>query len=39
MAKPEVYQDYLKLQEIQQHIETLKSNLSTAYEEWEALAE
>ncbi|WDH83813.1 ABC-F type ribosomal protection protein [Paenibacillus urinalis] len=39
MAKPEVYQDYMKLQEIQQHIETLKSNLSTAYEEWEALAE
>lgn len=39
MAKPEIYQDYMKLQEIQQSIETWKNKLSEVYAEWEELAE
>lgn len=39
MAKPEIYQDYMKLQEIQQMVESLKNKLSEVYEEWEQLAE
>jgi ATP-binding cassette subfamily F protein 3 len=38
MALPEVYQDYMKLQELQQTSEEHKSQLAKAYEEWEALA-
>ena len=38
MALPEVYQDYMKLQELQQSLEDHKSQLAKAYEEWETLA-
>ncbi|MDQ0170334.1 ABC-F family ATP-binding cassette domain-containing protein [Paenibacillus tundrae] len=38
MALPEVYQDYMKLQELQAKSEELKQQVATAYEEWEALA-
>ncbi|MEY8744185.1 ABC-F family ATP-binding cassette domain-containing protein [Paenibacillus tundrae] len=38
MALPEVYQDYMKLQELQAKTEELKQQVATAYEEWEALA-
>lgn len=38
MALPEVYQDYMKLQELQQSSEEHKSQLAKAYEEWENLA-
>ncbi|KQY91696.1 multidrug ABC transporter ATP-binding protein [Paenibacillus sp. Root52] len=38
MALPEIYQDYLKLQELQAKSEELKQQVATAYEEWEALA-
>lgn len=38
MALPEVYQDYMKLQELQQSSEEHKSQLAKAYEEWETLA-
>ncbi|OZB96008.1 ABC-F family ATP-binding cassette domain-containing protein [Paenibacillus sp. XY044] len=38
MAKPEVYQDYVALQEHQQQQEEKKSLLETIYAEWETLA-
>ncbi|MCM3135367.1 ABC-F family ATP-binding cassette domain-containing protein [Paenibacillus polysaccharolyticus] len=38
MALPEVYQDYMKLQELQQSSEEHKTKLAKAYEEWETLA-
>ncbi|GGH56323.1 putative ABC transporter ATP-binding protein YdiF [Paenibacillus silvae] len=38
MALPEVYQDYMKLQELQQSTEEHKTQLAQAYEEWETLA-
>ncbi|WP_163882411.1 ABC-F family ATP-binding cassette domain-containing protein [Paenibacillus favisporus] len=38
MAKPEVYQDYVALQEHQQQQEEKKSQLETIYAEWETLA-
>lgn len=38
MTLPEVYQDYMKLQELQQSSEEHKSELAKAYEEWENLA-
>ncbi|PYE48419.1 ABC-F family ATP-binding cassette domain-containing protein [Paenibacillus barcinonensis] len=38
MALPEVYQDYMKLQELQQSTEEHKTQLAQAYEEWEMLA-
>ncbi|PZT55378.1 ABC-F family ATP-binding cassette domain-containing protein [Paenibacillus silvae] len=38
MALPEVYQDYMKLQELQQSTEEHKIQLAQAYEEWETLA-
>ncbi|MEN1989874.1 ABC-F family ATP-binding cassette domain-containing protein [Paenibacillus hubeiensis] len=38
MALPEVYQDYMKLQELQAKTDDLKTQLAEAYEEWEALA-
>ncbi|MFS0870598.1 ATP-binding cassette domain-containing protein [Paenibacillus xylanilyticus] len=38
MALPEVYQDYMKLQELQEDAETRKLQLAKAYEDWEALA-
>ena len=38
MALPEVYQGYMKLQELQQSLEDHKSQLAKAYEEWETLA-
>lgn len=38
MALPEVYQDYVKLQELQQSSEEHKTQLAKAYEEWETLA-
>lgn len=38
MALPEVYQDYMKLQELQAKTDDLKNQLAEAYEEWEALA-
>lgn len=38
MALPEVYQDYMKLQELQQSTEQHKTQLAQAYEEWEMLA-
>ncbi|WP_339276608.1 ABC-F family ATP-binding cassette domain-containing protein [Paenibacillus sp. FSL W8-0426] len=38
MALPEVYQDYMKLQELQARTDDLKTQLAEAYEEWEALA-
>lgn len=38
MALPEVYQDYMKLQELQAKSEELKQQVASAYEEWEALA-
>lgn len=38
MALPEVYQDYMKLQELQAKTDNLKTQLAEAYEEWEALA-
>ncbi|KAA8783394.1 ATP-binding cassette subfamily F protein 3 [Paenibacillus sp. 4624] len=38
MALPEVYQDYMKLQELQQSSEEHKTQLAKAYEEWETLA-
>ncbi|GIQ67383.1 ABC transporter ATP-binding protein [Xylanibacillus composti] len=39
MAEPEVFQDYVKLQELEQQISAVKSKLQELYEEWEALAE
>ncbi|MCM3700015.1 ABC-F family ATP-binding cassette domain-containing protein [Paenibacillus macerans] len=39
LALPEVYQDYMAVQERQSAIERHKEQLSSAYEEWEALAE
>ncbi|MCW3793575.1 ABC-F family ATP-binding cassette domain-containing protein [Paenibacillus sp. LS1] len=38
MALPEIYQDYMKLQELQQQSEEHKTQLTKAYEEWEELA-
>lgn len=38
MALPEIYQDYMKLQELQQKAEDHKLQLAKAYEEWEELA-
>ncbi|MDR6719086.1 ABC-F family ATP-binding cassette domain-containing protein [Paenibacillus amylolyticus] len=38
MALPEIYQDYMKLQELQQQSEKHKSELTKAYEDWEELA-
>ncbi|MCM2995998.1 ABC-F family ATP-binding cassette domain-containing protein [Paenibacillus cellulositrophicus] len=38
MAKPEVYQDYVALQEHQQQQEEKKNQLETIYAEWETLA-
>lgn len=38
MALPEVYQDYMKLQELQGDAEARKIQLAKAYEDWEALA-
>ncbi|MED4958046.1 ATP-binding cassette domain-containing protein [Paenibacillus macerans] len=39
LALPEVYQDYMAVQERQSAIERHKEQLSSAYEEWETLAE
>jgi len=39
LALPEVYQDYTAVQERQDEIDRRKEQLSSAYEEWEALAE
>ncbi|MGG4403071.1 ABC-F family ATP-binding cassette domain-containing protein [Paenibacillus amylolyticus] len=38
MALPEIYQDYMKLQELQQQSEKHKAELTKAYEDWEELA-
>lgn len=38
MALPEIYQDYMKLQELQGKAEDHKLQLAKAYEEWEELA-
>ncbi|MGV2963457.1 ATP-binding cassette domain-containing protein [Paenibacillus sp. AGC30] len=38
MALPEIYQDYMKLQELQQQSEKHKVELTKAYEDWEELA-
>ncbi|UPK47179.1 ABC-F family ATP-binding cassette domain-containing protein [Paenibacillus pabuli] len=38
MALPEIYQDYMKLQELQEKAEGHKLQLAKAYEEWEELA-
>ncbi|MEO2205013.1 ABC-F family ATP-binding cassette domain-containing protein [Paenibacillus pabuli] len=38
MALPEVYQDYMRLQELQEDTEARKLQLSKAYEDWEVLA-
>jgi ATP-binding cassette subfamily F protein 3 len=38
MALPEIYQDYMKLQELQESAEDHKLQLAKAYEEWEELA-
>lgn len=38
MALPEIYQDYMKLQELQQQSEEHKAELTKAYEDWEELA-
>lgn len=38
MALPEIYQDYMKLQELQEKAEDHKLQLAKAYEEWEELA-
>ncbi|MCL6660290.1 ABC-F family ATP-binding cassette domain-containing protein [Paenibacillus amylolyticus] len=38
MALPEIYQDYMKLQELQQQTEEHKAELIKAYEDWEELA-
>ncbi|WP_440117279.1 ABC-F family ATP-binding cassette domain-containing protein [Paenibacillus sp. QZ-Y1] len=38
MALPEIYQDYMKLQELQGESEEHKLQLAKAYEEWEELA-
>ncbi|NEU61399.1 ABC-F family ATP-binding cassette domain-containing protein [Paenibacillus sp. ALJ109b] len=38
MALPEIYQDYMKLQELQGKAEDQKLQLAKAYEEWEELA-
>lgn len=39
MAKPEVYQDYVALQERQQELDAKKVELEEAFTEWEALLE
>ena len=39
LTLPEVYQDYTAVQERQDGIDRRKEQLSTAYEEWESLAE
>lgn len=39
LTLPEVYQDYTAVQERQDGIDRRKDQLSTAYEEWESLAE
>lgn len=39
MAKPEVYQDYVKLQEIQAALEQTKNELDDAFVEWTELAD
>lgn len=39
MAKPEVYQDYVALQERQQALDAKKAELEVAFTEWEALLE
>ncbi|WP_339185360.1 ABC-F family ATP-binding cassette domain-containing protein [Paenibacillus sp. FSL H8-0317] len=38
MALPEIYQDYMKLQELQQQSEEHKAELTKTYEDWEELA-
>ncbi|MGF7046327.1 ATP-binding cassette subfamily F protein 3 [Paenibacillus sp. DS2015] len=38
MARPEIFQDYMALQEHQQQVETRKHKLEQVYEEWELLA-
>ncbi|SEL06256.1 ribosomal protection-like ABC-F family protein [Paenibacillus sp. OK003] len=38
MATPEIFQDYMKLQELQEKAEDHKLQLAKAYEEWEELA-
>lgn len=38
MALPEIYQNYMKLQELQQQTEEHKAELIKAYEDWEELA-
>jgi ATP-binding cassette subfamily F protein 3 len=39
MAKPDVYQDYVKLQEIQAELDRTKNELDVAYVEWTELAD
>jgi ATP-binding cassette subfamily F protein 3 len=39
MAKPDVYQDYVKLQEIQAELERTKNELDLTYVEWTELAD
>ncbi|WP_424767975.1 ATP-binding cassette domain-containing protein [Paenibacillus sp. sgz302251] len=37
LANPDIFNDYIRIQEIQAHIELCKNSLSAAYEEWEQL--
>ena len=37
LADPEVYQDYVRVHEVQTELDKLRSELQAAYEEWEAL--
>ncbi|UHA71990.1 ABC-F family ATP-binding cassette domain-containing protein [Paenibacillus sp. 481] len=39
LTDPEVYQDYVRAQEVQQHIDACKANLNDVYTEWEQLME
>ncbi|MGK9250879.1 ABC-F family ATP-binding cassette domain-containing protein [Paenibacillus humicus] len=37
LADPEVYQDYIRLQEVQSSLDAVRVRLQAAYEEWEGL--
>ncbi len=39
MAEPDVFQNYVKVQELEEKMTTIKNKLQELYEDWEALAE
>ncbi|MDZ7543256.1 multidrug ABC transporter ATP-binding protein, partial [Clostridium perfringens] len=39
LTQPDVYNDYLRVQEIQQQVDSVRTKLETAYAEWETCME